>query len=114
MWVNGLDTGLHECVCRTEPCSAIVGDDGVGFADDRGVDDVAVIGIIEPVAAVAVLGCVNLGTRKRPLQLVEGALSATGAIADPAFVVQVGEYVVQLQQNPRPPKRRLGLLGRQL
>jgi hypothetical protein len=59
MWVNGLDTGLHECVCRSEPCSAIVGDDGVGFADDRRVGDMSVVRIVESVAVLAVLGCVN-------------------------------------------------------
>ncbi|MEB3906843.1 hypothetical protein OSH39_21775 [Mycobacterium ulcerans] len=60
MWVHGLDIGLHEHACCAEPGPAIVGDDGVGFADDRGVGDVAVIGIIEAVAVVAVFGCVNL------------------------------------------------------
>ena len=36
--------GLHQRACCTEPGTAIVGDDGVGFADDRSVGDVAVIG----------------------------------------------------------------------
>lgn len=114
MWVHGLDIGLHEHARCPEPRAAIIGDDGVGFADDRRVSDVAVIGIIEFVAVVAVFGCLNLGTRKRPLQLVEEVLSATGAIADPASGVQAGEYVVQLDENPRPPDGRVGLLGGQL
>jgi len=60
MWVHGLDAGLREHACCAEPGPAIIGDDGVGFADDRRVGDVAVIGIIEAVAVVAVFGCVNL------------------------------------------------------
>lgn len=39
------------------PGPAIVGDDGVGFADDRGAGDVAVIGIVDPVVVFAVFGC---------------------------------------------------------
>jgi hypothetical protein len=56
IWVHSLDIGLHEHAGCAEPGPAIVGDDGVGFADDRGVGDVAVIGIVEPVAVLPVLG----------------------------------------------------------
>lgn len=114
MWVHGLDIGLHEHARCAEPGTSIIGDDGIGFADDRRAGDVAVIGIIEPVAVLAVFGCVDLGARKRLLQLVEKVLPATGAITDPALVVQAREYVVQLEEDPRPPKRRVRLLGGQL
>jgi hypothetical protein len=60
MWVHGLDIGLHERTCCAEPGTAVVGDDGVGLADDRRVGNVAVIAIVEPVAVLAVFGCVNL------------------------------------------------------
>lgn len=41
-------------------------------------------------------------------------LTATDAISDPAPVVQSGEYVVQLEEDPRPPQRRVRLLRGQL
>jgi len=41
-------------------------------------------------------------------------LTATCAIADPARVVQAGQYVVQLEEDPRPPQRRVRLLSGQL
>lgn len=41
-------------------------------------------------------------------------LTAIGAIGDPAPVVQAGEYVVQLEEDPRPPQRRVRLLSGQL
>ncbi len=57
----------------------------------------------------------NLRAWKRLRQLIEKkVLSATGAIADPALVVQAGQYVVQLEENPRPPQRRVRLLSGQL
>ena len=58
--MRGLDAGLHQRACCAEPGTSIVGDDGVGFADDdRGVGDVAVIGIVEAVVVVAIFRCVN-------------------------------------------------------
>ena len=41
-------------------------------------------------------------------------LTATSAIGDPALVVQAGEYVVQLEEDPRPPDRCVRLLSGQL
>lgn len=101
MWQHDLDIGLHEHVRCAEPGPAIIGDDGVSFADDRGAGDVAVIEIIESVAVLPVLGGLDLRPRKRLLQLIEKAPSTTGAIGDPALVVQAGKYVVQLEENPR-------------
>lgn len=37
-----------------------------------------------------------------------------GAVGDPALVVQAGEYVIQLEENPRPPQGCVSLLGGQL
>ena len=114
MGIQGLDLGLHEHACCAEPGTSIVGDDGIGFADDRGVGDVAVIAIVESVAVLAAFGCVDLGARKRLLKLIEKVLPATGAITGPAPVVQAGEYVVQFEEDPGPPQRRVCLLGGQL
>lgn len=110
MWVHGLDAGFHENARCPEPCAAIVGDDGVGFADDRRVRNAAVIGVVEAVAEPAVFGGLNLGARKCPLQLVEKVQSARGAVSDSALVVQAGEYVVQLEENPRPSHGGVRLL----
>ena len=96
------------------PAPAIVGDDGVGFAGDRGVGDVAVIEIIESVAVLPVFWGFDLRARKRLLQLIEKVLTAARAIGDPAPVVQAGEYVVQLEENPRPPYGCVRLLSGQL
>lgn len=41
-------------------------------------------------------------------------LPATSAIGDPALVVQAGEYVVQLEEDPRTPDRCVRLLSGQL
>jgi len=114
MWVHSLDIGLREHAGCAEPGPAIVGDDGIGFADDRCVGDVAVIGIVEAVAVRAVFGGLDLRARKRLLQLIEKVLSAPCAIADPAPVVQAGEYVVQLEENPGSPEGRVSPLGGQL
>lgn len=114
VWVHGLDPGVHEHSCCAESSPTIVGDDGVGLTDNRGVGDVAVIGIVEPVAVLSVFGCSDLRAWKRLLQLIEKVLSATGAIADPALVVQTGEYVDQLEENPGPPNGRVRLLSSQL
>lgn len=114
MWVHGLDIGLHEHARCAEPGTSIIGDDGIGFADDRRVGDVAVIGIIESVAVLTVFGCVDLGARKCLLQLVEKVLPAIRAITNPTLIVQAGEYVVQLEEDPRPPQWRVRLLGGQL
>jgi hypothetical protein len=75
---------------------------------------VAVIGIVEPVAVPPVLGGLDLRAWKRLLQLIEKVLTATGAIGDPALVVEAGQYVVQLEEDPRPPHGRVRLLGGQL
>jgi hypothetical protein len=78
------------------------------------VGDVAVIEIIEAVAVLPVFGGLDLRARKRLLQLIEKAPSTTGAIGDPALVVQAGKYVVQLEENPRPPQGRVRFLCGQL
>lgn len=53
---HDLDLRLGERRSGREAGAGVVGDDRVGLADDRGVRDVAVVGIIELVVVGAVLG----------------------------------------------------------
>lgn len=46
--------------------------------------------------------------------MIEKAPSTTGTTVDPPLVVQGGQYVVQLEENPRSPDGRVSLLGGQL
>ena len=116
---------LHQRACCAEPGTSIVGDDGVGFADDRGVGDVAVIGIVEAVVVVAIFRCVNFEPGnarlswsnrrcRRPTLSVNPRLPCRPRVRSPApggFLIphgRIGIFGGQLQQEVALKARHKG------
>ncbi len=112
--VDDLDACVEESGRGSETGAGVVGDDGIALPEERCLCDVAIVWVAQPVLVVPVLGGIDLGAGEGPLHLREQRFAVGGAVLPSSLGIESREHVVQLDEDPRTPQRRVGFLGCEL